>query len=46
MSNTAQPEGQPKITPEELANAALWILEQPSHVCIRDLVITPTNYGP
>ena len=31
---------------EDVAKAILWIYEQPKSVCIRDLVIAPTNYEP
>ncbi len=32
------------IEPDELAKAILWIYEQPQHICIRDIVFTPTFY--
>ncbi len=32
------------IAPEDLAKTALWIYQQPQSICIRDLLIAPTNY--
>lgn len=34
------------ISPTELAEIVLWIYQQPQIICIRDMVITPTNYEP
>ncbi len=34
------------VEPDDVARAALWIYEQPETICIRDLVIAPTSYGP
>lgn len=34
------------VSPEEFAEIILWIYEQRQNVCIRDLVIAPTNYEP
>lgn len=34
------------VTPEEFAEIILWIYEQRSKICIRDLVVAPTNYEP
>ena len=46
MQSITKVEGKPTISPEDLANTALWMFEQPNHVCIRDLVIAPTTYEP
>jgi NADP-dependent 3-hydroxy acid dehydrogenase YdfG len=43
MLNTNLPENE-LISPEELADIILWIYQQPSHICIRDLVVAPTTY--
>ena len=32
------------IAVENMANAIVWIYQQPQHVCIRDLVMAPTYY--
>ncbi|HEX2549392.1 MAG TPA: SDR family oxidoreductase [Gammaproteobacteria bacterium] len=34
------------VEPEAVAEAALWMYEQESNICIRDLVIAPTLYEP
>lgn len=34
------------VSPDEFANMTLWIVEQRSNICIRDLVVAPTNYEP
>ncbi len=34
------------VEPENVAEAALWMYEQPQTICIRDLVIAPTAYEP
>jgi len=34
------------VEPDAVAEAALWIYEQPQNICIRDLVIAPTLYEP
>jgi len=34
------------VSSETFAETLLWIYQQPQSVCIRDLVIAPTNYEP
>jgi len=34
------------VEPDDVAQAALWMYEQPQNICIRDLVIAPTFYEP
>jgi NADP-dependent 3-hydroxy acid dehydrogenase YdfG len=34
------------IDPVDLAKAVLWVYQQPQSICIRDLVIAPTQYLP
>ena len=34
------------ISAEDLAMTALWMYQQPQHICIRDLVFAPTSYEP
>jgi NADP-dependent 3-hydroxy acid dehydrogenase YdfG len=34
------------VTANQFAEMILWIYQQPQTVCIRDIVITPTNYEP
>ena len=34
------------VEPDDVAQAALWMFEQPQTICIRDLVIAPTSYEP
>ncbi len=39
-------ESVPSISAEDLAKSVLFIYEQPSHVCIRDMVVAASNYEP
>jgi len=32
------------IEPQEFAEMALWIYQQPEHICVRDIVVAPTKY--
>ena len=34
------------ISVDDIAKAILWIYEQPQSICVRDIVVTPTNYEP
>ncbi len=34
------------LNPEDIARAVAFAYEQPAHVCIRELVIAPTNQEP
>ncbi len=45
MVASALPESE-SIAVQEMAQVVLWVYEQPKHICIRDLVIAPTEYEP
>lgn len=34
------------ISPKEFAEVVLWVYQQPKTICVRDLVIAPTDYEP
>jgi len=34
------------LQPEDIARSVFFAFEQPAHICIRELVIAPTNQEP